>query len=1077
MSSTLQIHLFNQFSVSYNDRPVTSINTARSQALLSYLVLHRHTPQLRQRIAFRLWPNATDTQARASLRKELSYLRRDLPDADQFLLIDAKTLQWSPTAPFSLDVIDFEEAVREAEAMPRLARTHLEQAVTLYRGDLLPDCEDEWIVPERERLQQMQIRALEHLTNLLKDQQDYRTAIGYAQQLLRIDPLNEATYTSLMQLHGLSGDRANALQVYHRCMTTLREELGVAPSTATRKLYEQLLVEDGDIPALQPAQLRSAPSLVLAAPKLASTPLVGRQREWGLIQQWADSASVAADATTTDATTEVLLLIGEPGIGKTRLLEELRDTMQMARRVLWGRGFAAEMMRPYGIWIDALRSTTLASTVPLPPELGFLLPESSQPATTRPDLLEAGLRERGHLFDAVVNLFAGWANQAPLVVILDDLQWIDEASSALLHYAIRLLGHLPVLFACTGRSQELAENVAVSQVMQALRREQRLRLIEVPPLDREETAELMSSVQAVQAVQAVQTLVPVLSQDDIERVFIDSGGNPLFVLEVARARSHTPFAYAETLEALIGDRLQHLSHAAREFLPWAAALGRSFKPTMVAQVVDYPLPHLLTVIEQLERQMIIRPGASLEDKQSYDFAHDIVRQVVYQQLSEPRRRLVHLQIAHKLHQLSTQFPSDQPFSDQPFSDQPCLGNSLAGDIAHHVAHHASLAGDHRLAASSALTAAERCLKLLAYTEATKLAQQGIHHCPLLDVRTRIRVHLGLLRVCAIAGVKSDRVAQLEADTHRLMSEASQWGLKDEEAVGLETLGILHFNQNNFVSVHQHSLQAVEMSRVASPATAARLLAYSGSCLAEIGRDMVRAEALLLEAQSLAGRVGLELCDIYSGLGSVYAHNGRYAEARTLLHQAWQMSRIEQDHWREFTFLSYLAMIELEVNDPAAAVPYCHEMATVAAKIKGEGSEAKVAEALEALAHYTVQPTSPDADLERVIVTLQQVDAKRMLSYVLIGAAEVDLQREQPALAMLRAETALQSAQIIHHPSEIALAWAIAIQAAIASGESARAITQFEELRDQIERPALSQRAKTAVDQMLQQIQKFKAPKI
>lgn len=1039
---TLQINLFNQFSVSYNDRPVAGLNTARSQALLAYLVLYRYTPQPRHRLAFRLWPYTTDTQARTSLRKELSYLRRDLPEADRFLRIEAKTLQWSPTAPFSLDVMEFENAVKAAETTPTLARTHLEYAITLYRGDLLPDCEDEWIIPERERLQQIQISALEHLLDLLKSQQDYRTAIGYAQQLLRIDPLNEATYASLMQLHGLSGDRGNALQVYHRCMTKLREELGVSPTATTRKLYERLLVEDAEPDLhLAAASLPTAATLFPAQSKLASTPLIGRQQEWDSIQQWAGNVAVdAATDAATDALTKVLLLSGEPGIGKTRLLEELRDTIQTAKgQVLWGRGFAAEMMRPYGIWIDALRSLTFSPTIPVPPELGFLLPEIGQPATAPPD--------RSHLFDAVVNLLAQWASQAPLVVILDDLQWIDEASSALLHYAIRLLNPLPVLFACTGRSQELADNAAISRVMQALRREQRLRSLEVHPLDREQTAELMGSVQAVPTSE--------LAKNVVDRVFIDSGGNPLFVQEVARALSHDQSAPADTLEALICDRLQSLNDAAREFLPWAAALGRSFKPTLVAQVVDYPLPQLLTVIEQLERQMIIRPGTSIGDEQGYDFSHDIVRQVIYRQLSEPRRRLVHLQIAHKLNQLS---PPNHAF---------------AGD----VAHHASLAGDHRLAASTALTAAERCLKLLAYTEAAKLAQQGISHCQSLDVRTRIRVHLGLLRVCAIAGVTSQQAAQLEGDTHQLMSEANGLGLKDEEAVGLETLGILYFNQSNFTSVHQHSLRAIEMSRVASPATAARLLAYSGSCLAEIGRDMVRAEALLLEAQSLASRVGLELCDVYSGLGSVHHHNGRYAEARTLLHQAWELTQIEQDHWREFTFLSYLVMIELEATSPAAAVPYCQQMATVAAKIKGEGSEAAVATALEALAHYMIQPATANPDLEQAITALQQVDAKRMLSYVLIGAAEVDLAQEQPALATCRAERALQSAQIIHHPSEIALAWAIAIQATLAAGEPKRATAQFEELRDQIERPTLSLRARTAVDDAIQQIQKIQKVQI
>lgn len=109
------------------------------------------------------------------------------------------------------------------------------------------------------------------------------------------------------------------------------------------------------------------------------------------------------------------------------------------------------------------------------------------------------------------------------------------------------------------------------------------------------------------------------------------------------------------------------------------------------------------------------------------------------------------------------------------------------------------------------------------------------------------------------------------------------------------------------------------------------------------------------------------------------------------------------------------------------------MAIVAAKIKGEGSEGAVANALLALANYQLQQIGADAALDRAIATLQQVDAKRMLSYVLIGAAQVDLECDRPLLATARAEAALQAAQTVDHPSEIALAWAILIEGALGLG--------------------------------------------
>ncbi len=1038
MSQTIDIRLLGGFSLIYGDRPIAGITSARSQALLAYLVLHCQTPQSRSRIASDLWPESTDVQARTNLRKELSNLRHALPHSDEFLWVEAKMLQWLPNNNFSLDVAEFEAAMRTAEQASdlQIIQANLVRAIELYRGDLLNDLDYEWLAPERERLQQMRMRALDQLVNHLELQHDYQAALTYAQQMLRVDALNESAYAALMRLHGLNGDRARALQIYHQCMTVLREELGIDPSTSTRKLYEQLLEDETQNHRFLSQSLPSISPMPLPPhPNMARSPLVGREQEWSMMQQWA----------TAIAESQVLLLVGEPGIGKTRLLEEL-CTLGSIPQVLWGKGFAAEIMRPYGIWIDALRASASALDIEIPKELGFLMPELGRRSQGLPDLPPAQWRDRSHLFDAVVQLLGQWANQAPLLVLLDDIQWIDEASSALLHYTIRLLRHSPVLFACTARTRELEENSAILPVIQALRREQRLQTLEISALDREQTADLMRSTGAIAPFE--------LSLAVVNQVFIDSGGNPLFALEIARSRSQDRSTPTNNLATLICDRIHQLDDAAREFLPWAAALGRSFKLSTVAQVADYPLTKLLAAIEQLEQQSIIHPSSSLGNEMGYDFAHDIVRQVVYAQLSEPRRQLVHLQIAQQLNRQLQQTPQ---------------ANALAGDIA----HHAALGGDRALAASSCLAAAERCLKLFAYAEGLELAQQGIEHCQFLDRLARIPLQVRLLNICVSAGVRGDRAVQIENEIDRLVNEAKSLGLNDAEAIGLEALMILQFNRDNFSGVHQHSLRVAEASQFATPAAAALMLAHSGSCLAEIGRDMPRAEALLLEAQSLAARVGLEICDIFSGLGGLHLHNGRYNEARTLLQQACQLTQVQEDHWRECTYIRYLAMTELEAGNPGAALPYCDAMLEVATKIEGEGSEHAIAIALAALAHYQLaQPTPEDAlvEMNRAIATLQQVDAKRMLAYVLIGAAQVDLECDRPELAVNRATSALQNAQIVNHPSEIALSWAILVQGLWALGEQNQAVEQLRELRQNVNYHDLSFLALTAIERAIQQMQ-------
>ena len=208
---------------------------------------------------------------------------------------------------------------------------------------------------------------------------------------------------------------------------------------------------------------------------------------------------------------------------------------------------------------------------------------------------------------------------------------------------------------------------------------------------------------------------------------------------------------------------------------------------------------------------------------------------------------------------------------------------------------------------------------------------------------------------------------------------------------------------------------------------------------------------------------------------MYSHKGCYADAQALMKQAWQQSQAEQDHWRECIQTSYLAMLELEVGDPAAALPYCEEMAIVAAKMQGEGSEGAIAVALKALANYTLQKAGAEVDLKQAIAALQQIDAKRMLSYVLNMAAGVDLASQRPELAAVRAKAALEAAQIKNHASETASAWGILIHSLISLGDLEQATAQFEALHRHIDRRQLSAHAQGWFDQTLQLMQNLTFP--
>jgi DNA-binding SARP family transcriptional activator len=219
LAPRLRVHLLGDLSLYYDGMPVNGVDTARQQSLLAYLLLHRDAPQSRHHLAFLFWPDSTEMQALTNLRHILHHLRHALPEADSFLHIDAKTLQWQLDAPFACDVADLENAVTEVRQAEQSGdrsalRAALEGAVVLYRGDLLPGCYDDWILPERERLRQTFTGVLKRLILLLENQRDYPAAIAYAQRLLQHEPVHEATYRDLMRLYALNGDRAAALHTY-----------------------------------------------------------------------------------------------------------------------------------------------------------------------------------------------------------------------------------------------------------------------------------------------------------------------------------------------------------------------------------------------------------------------------------------------------------------------------------------------------------------------------------------------------------------------------------------------------------------------------------------------------------------------------------------------------------------------------------------------------------------------------------------------------------------------------------------------------------------------------------------------
>jgi len=364
---SLCVRLLGGFSATFEGGSSIAVDAPRLQSLLAYVVLHRGSSESRERLAFLFWPDSEDRQARTNLRQALHLLRRALPASERFLQSDAVAVRWRADAPFSLDVGEFEQLAADAKEAREAGeadaeRGALERAVTLYGGDLLPGCYDDWVAPERERLHEIFLAAAERLAELLELEGDYRSAITWARRLRGHDPLNEGFCRRLMRLYSLIGDRAGALRVYHGCATALAREIGVEPSAATREAYERLLEPEM---APVPKETRKAAA--------AASVLVGRREESEVLR--------AAWRRAAAGESLLALITGEAGIGKSRLGDELRGWVgRQGFAAACSRCYSAAGSLAYAPVVELLRSQAIGPGLrrlgdPWLGELARLMPE------------------------------------------------------------------------------------------------------------------------------------------------------------------------------------------------------------------------------------------------------------------------------------------------------------------------------------------------------------------------------------------------------------------------------------------------------------------------------------------------------------------------------------------------------------------------------------------------------------------------------------------------------------------------------------------------------------------------------
>ena len=616
----IRIEMFGNLQITHDQAPISAIQANRLQSLVAFLALHSDAPQPREQLAALLWPESSEGQARTNLRQLLHHLRRALPAGCSLLEADNHTVVWRRHRDCFIDVAAFDQATARAAACradPAAERAALEEAAQLYQDDLLSGLYDDWVEPKREGYRQRFAQVLTRLAALLEQQRDFAAAIPYAERLVTHDPLRETHHRTLIRLHAANNDRASALRAYHQCMRVLRRELAVDPEPATRELFERVLK----------SRESTAPHAEAQTPSAAAIPLIGRQAEWTRLQEcWRSTGRGRA---------RLALISGEPGIGKSRLAEELfegcahRQATVARARCYEAQGQLA--YAPVAEWLRAepLRGERAKLSKPQLAELARVLPEilAEDASISRPRPLTESW-ERHHFFESLTAAFCGL--RTPLLLLIDDLQWCDPDSLAWMHSLFHAETAAGILIVGTLRPEEAGRHHPFTRLAGELRRLGCLLEFPLAPLSGQETEMLASQVSEHP-----------LDAAELAGIYRATEGNPLFVVESVRAGLQGP-----RIQAVIAARLAQLSPQAYELAGVAGAIGRSFSLDLLAKATDWDEDSLSRALDELwQRSLVHESGAQ------YDFTHDRIREVAYRELSPVRRRFWHRRIARGMEEL------------------------------------------------------------------------------------------------------------------------------------------------------------------------------------------------------------------------------------------------------------------------------------------------------------------------------------------------------------------------------------------------------------------------------------------
>ena len=778
-SSELRVYLLGQFRVERNSEQGWRVidhriwQRRRARSLLGCLLNSPGRRLGREQVMELLWPDLdvdiSSNRLNGAVHELRQILEPDLqrPAASRMLRLEHDVLELEDNEHIWVDVDAFETLLKEADLLvatqPLQAEYKLEEATLLYSGGyLLEEIYSEWATPRRDALQRRWTGTLLELSHLYTQRGAFASAIEALDRLRVADPTNETALQRLMVLLTHIGRRGEALHIYRQHAATLQREYEGIPLPETRQLFESLQAGDSSegyldkwirhspkglehivTPTKQTAlSPYLSPRPLFQSGRLNQSPLVGRnselqtmhevlialehlgkkageQDEMDIQRPFSEAASFPGPRRP-----HLLLLTGEPGLGKTRLAEEL-STEALSRNwmIVWSRVHEQDGNVPYHPWRDILRSLlpdTFSNDVspkeiyvmpglpafqldwlsPLLPELTSSLLEEKSAFSYE--------QERLHLWEATLGFLSTLSEQRPLLLVLDDLHWADESSIELLTYLAHHLQDQRILLVGTCRDDELAPVHKLRSLVSALRREQAIVTLAIQPL----------------TFAQIGVLVAHLPQELVAHVQALAAGNPLFAEELARyaatqhqngsnqsnqlreegpsyssvpstfpdkerigGKLNPPTPLPEIVTALLERRLYRLSGECQALLGKAAVLGGSFELRQLLPLAsEYSEDSLLDLLDEaLQEGLLIEEG--MGSQIIYHFWHPLIVNHLYERLSAARRAQLHRRAAESLIAVAT------PLSREKLASTIVYHLLRGGSNTAQMVYYAELAGN------------------------------------------------------------------------------------------------------------------------------------------------------------------------------------------------------------------------------------------------------------------------------------------------------------------------------------------------------------------------------------------------